>query len=62
MYRSFDFSHVGTLCAALNDNPTQEQMDAQGNEEHLEKQQKFLKPIKYILAPIIAPIRVHPKA
>ena len=32
-------------------------MDAQFNEERLEKSKKFLKPIKYILVHIIAPIR-----
>ena len=31
-------------------------MNARGNEEHLEKRQKFLKQLKYMLADIIVPM------
>ena len=36
-------------------------MYAQGNEKNLEKPQKFLRRIKYILVHIIAPMPVHSK-
>ena len=36
--------------------------DTHDNEKHLEKWQKFLKRLKYILAHIIDPIRVRLKA